>query len=220
MNNYQIAIDGPAGSGKSSISKILAKELGFTHLDTGAMYRAITYLALKENIDLNNELEYIFLQNINMRFQGNNIIVNDIDLSQEIRSVNVTNNVSIVSKLKVVRDKLLEIQRDMSKTGFILIEGRDIGSVVLPNANVKFFLTASAEERARRRLLEFQSKKVDITFDEVLESIKQRDLIDSTREISPLIIAKDAIVIDSSNLSIDEVIEKMKNIVNTKMKES
>ncbi len=213
----QIAIDGPAGSGKSSICKLVAKELNFTHIDTGAMFRAITLYALRKKIDLTNEDEYDFLDDIKLSYKANKIYLNKEDVSTLIRETDVTNNVSQVSKIKKVREKMLVLERDLASKGNILMDGRDIGSVVLPNADVKIYLTASVEARAKRRYAELKLKNENITLDEVIEDIIIRDKKDSTREIAPLKQASDAILVDTTNMTISEVCEQIIKIVKDKV---
>ncbi|MFI3251537.1 MAG: (d)CMP kinase [bacterium] len=209
MKNFQVAIDGPAGSGKSTISKIVAKKLEFSHIDTGAMYRAVTLEALNRNIDVDNEEEYGFLANIKVEYSNNLILLNGVDVSKEIRKTEVTANVSAVSRLKVVRDAMVDLQKYTASKGCVVMDGRDIGYVVLPNADVKVFLTASVEERAKRRMLEEENA----TYEEILNDIKVRDHKDSTREISPLKQADDAILLDTTSLTIDQVVEEIINLV-------
>ena len=213
----QIAIDGPAGSGKSSICKLVAKELNFTHIDTGAMFRAITLYALRKKIDLTNEDEYDFLDDIKLSYKANKIYLNSEDVSTLIRETDVTNNVSQVSKIKKVREKMLVLERDLASKGNILMDGRDIGSVVLPDADVKIYLTASVEARANRRYAELKLKDENITLDEVREDIIIRDKKDSTREIAPLKQARDAILVDTTNMTISEVCEQIIKIVKDKV---
>jgi len=203
-----IAIDGPAGSGKSTTAKLLANKLKYLYLDTGAMYRAITFLALKQNI-LNDEKEIIKLlerTDIELTYsEGNSRVFADkTELSEEIRSLEVNSNVSDVSKIKQVRQNLVEKQREIGAFGGIVMEGRDIGTVVFPDADVKFFLTATIDERTKRRTLEMIEKGKHIAEDVVKESLLNRDKIDSTREESPLLKAEDAIPVDTSFLTIDE----------------
>lgn len=219
MKNFTVAIDGPAGSGKSSISKIVANELGFVHIDTGAMYRAVTLYAIRKKINLENEIEYSFLNNISVIYKDNKIYLNGEDVSSLIRTEEINNNVSTPSKLKAVRDSMVRFQRESSKHGFVLMDGRDIGTIVLPNANLKIFLTASAEERAKRRYKELVQENSNITYEKVLEEIKIRDYKDSTREISPLKIASDAIVIDTSDMTIEMVVDKIKELINVRLQE-
>ena len=217
MNNFVVAIDGPAGSGKSSISKIVAKRLGFTHLDTGAMYRAVTLEALKRGINLENENEYDFLDNISIIYKNDITYLNGKDVSKEIRTEEVTNNVSTPSKIKKVRDKMVHFQRKSCEVGKVLVDGRDIGTVVMPDANLKIFLTASAEERAKRRCKENSLVGLESDYETILKEIKERDFKDSTREIAPLKKADDAIEIDTTSLTIDEVVEKIINLINGRL---
>lgn len=205
MENFIVAIDGPAGSGKSSISKLVANKRGFTHLDTGAMYRAVTLEALNRGIDLANEAAYDFLDNISVVYKNGFIYLNGKDVSKEIRTELVTNNVSTTSKLKAVRDVMVKFQRESAKEGKILVDGRDIGTVVFPNADLKIFLTATAEERALRRCKENEKLGIESNYEIILEEIKERDFKDSNREISPLKKASDAILIDTTNMNIEEV---------------
>ena len=183
---FKIAIDGPAGAGKSTISKIVAEKLGFQYIDTGAMYRAVTYKALKLGVDLEDENAYSFLNNTKLDVDGTKIFIDNEDVSTEIRSVEITTNVSTPSKIGVVRSWLVDYQRKISDSKNVVMDGRDIGTVVLPNADLKIYLDASAECRAERRRKERLEKGVDISFEETLEEIKTRDFKDSTREISPL----------------------------------
>lgn len=217
MENFVVAIDGPAGSGKSSISKTVAKSLGFIHIDTGAMYRAVTYEALKRGIDLANENEYDFLNEISVIYKDNIIYLNGVDVSKEIRKKDITNNVSTPSKLKVVRDKMVEFQRESAKYGKVLMDGRDIGTVVLPDANLKVFLTASPEVRAQRRAKEIIDAGGTVDYDVILEEIKARDYKDSHREIAPLKKADDAILLDTSNMGFEEVIQEIINLINKRL---
>lgn len=212
--NWQIAIDGPAAAGKSTIAKILAKNLGFEYLDTGAMYRAATVKALRLGINLNDENEYGFILNTTIDFKNGEIYLDDVNVNEEIRSLEVSNNVSVVCKYKIVRDRMVELQQNVANNKNIIMDGRDIGTVVLPNANLKIFLIADAEERARRRLLEREQKGNNtLSLKETIQEICERDRKDSTREINPLRKAEDAIEIDSSHLSINEVVEKITQLV-------
>lgn len=199
-----ISIDGPSGAGKSTIAKKLANLINFNYLDTGAMYRAITYYLLQNNINLDAESDIKKeLKNIEIKFKNNVIYVNNKALDFELRTNEVTKNVSLVASYKSVRDKLVSIQREIACKSNVILDGRDIGTVVLPNADFKFFLTASPEARAMRRYEEFKDVKSD-TYEEVLEDIKRRDYYDSHREISPLVKADDAILIDSTELNLEE----------------
>lgn len=214
---YSIAIDGPAGAGKSTISKKLAENLGFDYLDTGAMYRAITYYLLKNDLDYNDEdLVNSILDNINITIISHDVILNDVNVNTEIRTQEVTNAVSKVSSYKNVRAKLVELQRKIAENQNIVVDGRDIGTVVLPNATLKIFLTASVEERARRRLNDSKSTS-NYNFEEIKKDIERRDYFDSHREISPLKKADDAVLIDSSDLSIEETVSKIESVIKEKL---
>ena len=204
-----IAIDGPSGSGKSTTARGVAKTLGLTYLDTGAMYRALTFGLIRAKIDLNDtEKVCKYLEEINITFDSlNRIIFNGIDVSSEIRKKVVTSKVSKVSSIQEVRKKMVYLQRKISNNIDCVIEGRDIGTVVFPNADYKFFLTADKMVRAKRRMLEFENIGEEIKFNEVLAGIEKRDKQDSSRIHSPLKKAKDAINIDSSYLTIDKQIE-------------
>lgn len=211
---FQVAIDGPAASGKSTIAKIIAKKFNFCYLDTGAMYRAVTLKALRLKIDLNSENEYRFLETTTINFENGKLILDGEDVSEEIRSLDVTNNVSLVSMFKYVRDCMVKMQQEIAASKNIIMDGRDIGTIVLPNANLKIFLTASAEVRARRRLNERVGTNVEaLSFEETVEEIKARDYKDSHRTINPLCQADDAILIDSSELSVEDVINEITSLV-------
>ncbi len=209
-----IAIDGFSSTGKSSISKVVADTLGLIHIDTGAMYRAITLFGLrnfkneKQEIDLSKLLQN--LNEISLEFRENSgkleIYLNGENVSKEIRTTEVSDNVSFIAKQPEVRERLVVLQRDIAEKQGVIMDGRDIGTVVLPNADYKFFLTASADERARRRFLELQSLGIETTIEEVKQNLIQRDRIDSEREISPLKQAEDAILIDNTNLNKEETI--------------
>ena len=210
-----IAIDGFSSTGKSSISKVVADTLGLIHIDTGAMYRAITLFGLrnfkneKQEIDLSKLLQN--LNEISLEFRENSgkleIYLNGENVSKEIRTTEVSDNVSFIAKHPEVRERLVVLQRDIAEKQGVIMDGRDIGTVVLPNADYKFFLTASADERARRRFLELQSLGIETTIEEVKQNLIERDRIDSEREISPLKQAEDAILIDNTNLNKEETIE-------------
>ena len=210
-----IAIDGFSSTGKSSISKVVADTLGLIHIDTGAMYRAITLFGLrnfkneKQEIDLSKLLQN--LNEISLEFRENSgkleIYLNGENVSKEIRTTEVSDNVSFIAKHPEVRARLVVLQRDIAEKQGVIMDGRDIGTVVLPNADYKFFLTASADERARRRFLELQSLGIETTIEEVKQNLIERDRIDSEREISPLKQAEDAILIDNKNLNKEETID-------------
>jgi CMP/dCMP kinase len=216
MSGYKLAIDGPAGSGKSTISSLIAKKLGWTHIDTGAMYRAVTLQALELKIDLNEEAQYRFLETSKIHYDFDRIYINDRDVSDAIRSEKVTNNVSLVSSFPYVRKKLVELQQLASKQGNIIMDGRDIGTVVIPNADLKIFLTANVEERAKRRYKEHIKKGKESQISKVIEDIVIRDQKDSTRKESPLRKAEDAIVIDTTYLTIEEVVNKIIELTDKK----
>ena len=207
MDNTIVAIDGPAGSGKSTIAKLIAKKFNFTYIDTGAMYRMITLYLLENNIDFDDlkEIEKI-LNTVNLDMQGDKFYLNNVDVTTKIREKRINENVSKVASIKIVRSNLVDLQRKVSNNKNVILDGRDVGTVIFPNAQVKIFLIASPEERARRRYNEFLEKKTEITYDEVLKSLKERDYIDSTRKESPLKKADDAIELDTTNLTIEDVI--------------
>lgn len=208
-----IAIDGPAGSGKSTTAKLLARKLGYNYIDTGAMYRAVTLYWLRKNLPLDEEIVCNLLDEITIDLSTVNdnlkIFLNGEDVSEEIRLPDVTKFVSPISTYKCVREFLVEQQRKIGKDGGVVMDGRDIGTVVFPNAELKIYLVASVEERVRRRLLELKQKGLDISEDDVRKQIIERDKIDSTREHSPLKKADDAIEIDTTNLTIEEQVEKI-----------
>ena len=204
-----IAIDGPAGSGKSTSAKLIAKKLGYVYIDTGAMYRAITYLAL-ENEAINDESRIIELARnckIDLDYKDGEVIVrlNDRNVSKEIRSAEVNSHVSDVSKISEVRKVLVEKQRDMGAKGNgVVMEGRDIGTVVFPNADLKIFLTASLDIRANRRTKEYNENGSKVLVDDIKNNLSNRDKIDSSRNDSPLTKASDAVEVDTTNVTIDE----------------
>ena len=210
-----IAIDGFSSTGKSSISKVVADTLGLIHIDTGAMYRAITLFGLRNFKDEKQEIDLSkLLQNLNeisLEFRENSekleIYLNGENVSKEIRTTEVSDNVSLIAKHPEVRARLVVLQRDIAEKQGVIMDGRDIGTVVLPDADYKFFLTASADERARRRFLELQSLGIETTIEEVKQNLIERDRIDSEREISPLKQAEDAILIDNTNLNKEETID-------------
>lgn len=220
MKNMTIAIDGPAGAGKSTIAKLLAEKLNYVYIDTGAMYRAVTYLYLQSKRTFDEAYISKIAENINLKIKNiagkNTIWVDNKDISKEIRSASVTANVSRVAAISTVRTFLVEKQRELGKNGNVILDGRDIGTVVFPNADLKIFLTASVEIRAKRRFDELKNKDIsnkDISYEELKNEIKQRDKFDSERKVSPLCKADDAITIDSSNLDIDQVVDKIFKLV-------
>ena len=214
----QVAIDGPASSGKSTISKLIAKENHFLYLDTGAMYRVVTLAVLKNQISLDDHraIEQL-VQTIEIGFSmqdgKQSVFMNGEDVTDEIRSVEVTRNVSAVSALKEVRTRLVHLQREIAENHSIIMDGRDIGTVVLPQAEIKIFLVASVEERAKRRFIENQEKGIEMSYEELVEDIRRRDHIDSTRKESPLKKAEDAIEIDTTTMTIDDVVKTVTALI-------
>ncbi|WBW95100.1 (d)CMP kinase [Oceanirhabdus sp. W0125-5] len=213
--NKNIAIDGPAGSGKSTIAKIIGERLNLMYINTGAMYRAITLKALRENISYTSvdKLEKL-IEGTELYFEDDQLFMDGENISQEIILPETSNNVSNYAAVPKVRRMLVKKMQDMAKKFDVIMDGRDIGTVVLKDAEFKFFLSASAEERANRRFNEYKNNGVEVDYNELLEDIKRRDHIDSTRETDPLAKADDAIEIDSTKLTIDEVVEKIMNYVN------
>ena len=209
-----ITIDGPSGAGKSTVAKLIANKLGFKYLDTGAMYRAVTLYMIENQVDIKNEEEVInALNKLNIGFDSNyRIYLDSQDITEDIRKEKVVKFVSEVSAISSVRRKMVDLQRDIAKEGNYILDGRDAGSVVFPNADYKFYLEASLEERAKRRYKEELSKEVDISFETVKESIKKRDKYDCNRKDSPLVVPENAIIIDTTNMTIDEVAEEITDI--------
>ena len=216
--SYNIAIDGPAGAGKSTIAKKLAKELGYVYVDTGAMYRAMAYYFLKNQVDTNDE-EAIAKAcpnvNVTIAYQDGEqqVLLNGENVNGVIRKEEVGKTASTTSVYPVVRAKLMDLQRELAMKENVIMDGRDIGTVVLPNADVKIFLTASSKVRAKRRYDELTEKGVECDFDEIEKDIIDRDYRDMHRETAPLKQAEDAILLDSSELDIDGVVNKMKEII-------
>jgi cytidylate kinase len=210
-----IAIDGPSASGKSTTAKGVAEELDILHLDTGAMYRAVTWACINSNIELVKSLQLsAFIETLSISFDTqNNIRLNGRDISKEIRKTEITSKVSTISAISYVREKMVNKQRQIAKNLDCVIEGRDIGTVVFPNADYKFFLDAKPEIRAKRRMLDLVLIGEKKSFEDLVEEIKMRDYLDSNREISPLIKAKDAIIIDTTNLTMDEQIKKITSLM-------
>lgn len=215
-----IAIDGPSGAGKSTISKMLAKKLGIIYLDTGAMYRAVALYVHRKGVDVNDAKKVVpLLDEIEIEFRGDGdekkIFLNGEDVSSAIREHSVSKLASDVSKIKEVRLFLVEQQRAIAKKSDIVLDGRDITSFVLPDSKYKFFLTASAEERARRRYEELKAKGSDISYEKILADVNDRDYNDTHRDFAPLVQTDDAVLIDSTNMTTDEVIEVILRYVNT-----
>ena len=216
--SFVVAIDGPAGAGKGTITKLVGEKLGLVNIDTGATFRCVALNMIQKNVKMEEEEKIQeILDDINIEMNSNGkIFLNGEDVTHRIRENDVNNLVSPVSTLQIVRNKLLEIQRNIAKGKNVIMEGRDIGTVVFPNANVKIYLDATAEERARRRVLQKKKKGIESSYEEVLKGIKERDERDSTREIAPLKKAEDAIYVNSTNLNIEQVVEKIIGIINDK----
>ncbi|OGD36384.1 cytidylate kinase, partial [Candidatus Atribacteria bacterium RBG_16_35_8] len=221
MTKNIITIDGPAGSGKSTVAKILARELGLKYIDTGAMYRAITLIALQNNIDYNDEKSILKIAvNIEIELDNNSvdenkytmIKLNGTDVTDEIRSMEVGAAVSIVSKLSGIRKYLVNLQRKFIEKGNAVLEGRDTGSVVCPDATLKIYLTASLEERIKRRILQMKGNGQLFKKNIIKKEITERDRIDSTRKDSPLIIPANGVIVDTTKMSIREVVDKIKKL--------
>jgi cytidylate kinase len=205
-----IAIDGPAGAGKSTIAKILAEKLGMNYIDTGAMYRAITLKAIENNIDFNDVSSLINLvNNTDIKISNSRIYLDSKDVTDKIRTPLVNQKVSKIAAISEIRKKMIYLQKKLAENGNVIMDGRDIGTVVLPNASLKFFITATVEERAKRRFLELKAKGHDVNYDYIKKEILSRDEQDMNRKISPLKPAEDAIVIDTSNKEIEEIIQEI-----------
>ena len=219
MKYVSVAVDGPAGSGKSTITKMVAKSLGFNYVDTGAMYRALTYNFLANGLDeLEEEKIKGLLSETEFKVEYVDgvqyVYVNDEEVSDKIRTAEVSKFTSLFAKSPAVRDFLIDTQRNLANTNNIIMDGRDIASVVLPNADVKIFLTASVEERARRRMLDFERQGIaNVDFEKVKEDIKARDWRDENRDIAPLVKVDSAILLDTTSMTIDEVVVKMTELV-------
>ena len=208
-----IAIDGPAGSGKSTIAKLIAEDLGLVYLDTGAMYRLVTLKALNDGILGNLDKIIKMLDNLNIDIKENGFYLDDIDVSEEIRKPVVSENVSDIAAIREVREKMVDLQRKFSESKNVILDGRDIGTVVFPNADVKIFLIADAKERANRRYKELIAKGENVRIEEIYENILKRDEIDSTRKESPLKKADNAIEVDTTSKNIEEVKNEILNII-------
>ena len=219
MKYVSVAVDGPAGSGKSTITKMVAKSLGFNYVDTGAMYRALTYNFLANGLDeLEEEKIKGLLSETEFKVEYVDgvqyVYVNYEEVSDKIRTSEVSKFTSLFAKSPAVRDFLIDTQRNLANTNNIIMDGRDIASVVLPNADVKIFLTASVEERARRRMLDFERQGIaNVDFEKVKEDIKARDWQDENRDIAPLVKVDSAILLDTTSMTIDEVVVKMTELV-------
>jgi cytidylate kinase len=223
MNHHALAIDGPAGAGKSTVAKLLAAKLGYTYIDTGAMYRATTWKALKLKVDLDDPEAFSFLDSTKMCFKDGILFLDDEDISLKIRTNLISNNVSLVSSHLPVRNKLVALQQKIAASADVVMDGRDIGTIVLPNADLKIFMTATVEERARRRYEENLATGIESDYQKILKDIEKRDKYDSTRLYNPLRQAPDAIYFDTSNLDIKAVTDTIYNqfitIINAKRSE-
>ena len=220
MNTHKIAVavDGPAGAGKSSISKIVAKKLGYLYIDTGAMYRSVTWAVLHNHIDVNNQKAVeALLPELDLTMEASDdsckVFIAGQDVTDFIRTPQVNNAVSIVASYKGVRQYLVERQRLMAEAGGVILDGRDIGSVVLPNAELKIYLTASVEARAMRRYLEVKGTVNEQTLEDIKDSVMQRDDMDKNRKESPLIQVEGAVLVDSSEMTFDETVEHILHLV-------
>ena len=214
---YSVAIDGPAGAGKSTIAKLISKEMGYIYVDTGAMYRAMAVYFTKNNIDPDDENAInAAVDNVDISIEYQNgeqqVILNGENVTGLLRTEETGNMASRTSKYKEVRSKLVELQRQLAKTSDVVMDGRDIATAVLPNADLKIYLTASSKTRAERRYNELLEKGVDCNIEDIEKDIKDRDYRDMNREISPLKKADDAVLIDSSNMNIEEVVNKIKEL--------
>ncbi len=209
-----VAIDGPGGSGKTTVAKLVAKKLGFFYLDTGAIYRALTLKLMKEGVSLNDPLAVSqAIDRTSIEFRDDRVFLDGEDVTLAIRDPEVDRVVSLIAKIPVVREKLLPLQRELVKGRNSVVEGRDMGTVVFPEAEVKVFLTASLSERASRRWRELLSKGKDASLEDVLNDLKRRDDIDSNRDVAPLKVAPDAVIIDTTYKSVDEVVEEVVQLV-------
>lgn len=218
MERLTVAIDGPAGAGKSSAARLVAKRLGYLYIDTGAMYRAFTWAMLQEKIDIGDaEAVRALTERIDIRLEPledkYRVFVGEREVTDAIRTQDISSRVSSVSALAVVREKLVQLQRNMAEGGGVILDGRDIGTVVLPKADLKIFLTASVESRARRRYLEVQAKGGTETLEDIAASIASRDDMDSHRAVSPLRQADDAILLDNSELNLEETADAITDLI-------
>lgn len=216
--NKIVAIDGPAGSGKGTIASILAKKCNLVNIDTGATYRCVALACLNNNIDINDKEKIIEISskiNIEMT-QDNRVFLDGVDVTNEIRSKEVTQIVSPISSIVEVRKNMVDLQRKMAGNNDVVMEGRDITTVVFPNATYKFYLDASLEERAKRRYIQNKEKNIDMSLEEIVENIKKRDYNDTHKEVGALTRCDDQVYIDTTNLTIDEVVEEMMKVIKEK----
>ncbi len=218
MKKFNVAIDGPSGVGKSTIAKAVAEKYGMVHLDTGAMYRCVAYYLKNNPVNLDDDKALKEkLNEIHIRFEGKEVYLNDVNVSKEIRDNEISMYASKTSSYPLVREKLVALQQQITADKGYIVDGRDICSVVLPDAEVKIYMDASASARAERRYKEYLSKNVDVKYEDILKDIEQRDYQDMHREISPLVRTEDAAYIDTSDLSIDQVIEAVDNVIKSKI---
>ena len=216
-NNIVIAIDGPAGAGKSTVAKQVSRILNINYIDTGAMYRAITFKCIKNGLDLEDEKSVVDLcKNTDLKFENNSIFIDGQCVDDDIRTLQVSSKVSYVARIPGVRFHLVELQREMGKGDNVVLDGRDVGTQIFPNTKYKYYLNAAVETRAKRRYDELILKGVKASFEAIVEDVRNRDKIDSTRVVSPLIQASDAIEIDSTNMTIEEVVDFIVNDVRGK----
>lgn len=221
MKKISIAIDGPSAAGKSTIAKIIAKKLDYVYIDTGAMYRCVGYYCLNNDVDLDDEAAVSkALKEIKIEMDSaNQVYLNQINVSQDIRKDEISMAASVISKYQPVRDFLVKQQRQMASLGGVILDGRDIGTVVLPNADLKIYQVASSKTRAKRRYLENLERGLEADLQTIQEEIEERDYQDMHRQISPLKKADDAIEIDTSDLTLDQVVEKVMELIIVKQKE-
>ena len=221
MKKVAVAIDGPAAAGKSTVAKLVAAKLGYTYIDTGAMYRAYTWYCMEKGVNCeDHDASIKFVGEVNIFLNPNGqVLCNDIDVTRAIREPRVSANVSYIASYKEIRLFLVEQQRKMAETSSVIMDGRDIGTYVLPKADVKIFQIASVETRAKRRYDENVSKNIPCTYEEIEEDVRKRDYIDSHRDFAPLRCAEDAITLDTSYMSIEEVVDAIIKIIEEKLKE-
>ncbi|NLJ79078.1 MAG: (d)CMP kinase [Tissierellia bacterium] len=215
MNHLIIAVDGPAGSGKSTLARKIADILGMEYIDTGAMYRALTLKVIEEGIDPTDEDDVLgLLEETTITYENNYIYLDGLEVDKKIRENIINKHVSDIAKIEGVRIKMVELQRELARSDNVIMDGRDIGTVVLPDANFKFFIVASVEERARRRYRELVDRgEPDITYQGILQGIKDRDRLDSTRQVAPLYKSPDAYEIDTTSKTVDESVTEILNII-------
>ena len=213
-----VAIDGPAGAGKSTIAKLIAKRFQLTYINTGAMYRAITYAAIKKDISPESIEELCsMIDELTIEFKGENLFLNDVDITDDLCLPEIAQKVSLYASIPQIRKMLVKQQQRIAEKIDVIMDGRDIGTVVLKDAPFKFYLTASAEKRADRRYRELQQKGIEVSYNKILHDIEERDYIDMNRDIDPLRKAADAVEVDTSNMNIEEVVEKLSLIINSNL---